>query len=307
MYLYAMSPTKTTKTASFLEKAQDSLIAFAHFLMFASIYLFRRIRYNHVMLYCSSLSYSLLVSFVPLVASLSLFAAKAYELNKTKINIFLSQKEVNALILKFLPYSSHEIDIVILKLLKNAITIGWIGSIGLFVSTFLLYGTLEEIFNDAWKTRGRPIYRNILMVLFLLLLFVIAFGLYVKLGKFHHIRGHLLLYLLFKVTSLSMLVFSFALLFKLIPTARVYWKSAFAGGAFSALFYEGCRLGLHFYITKMFAYNKIWGSLSLIPIFILTIYALSMIIVLGNELAYLSQNYQFLQSEKRQSERRASN
>lgn len=258
----------------------------------AGRYLFLRIYFNHVMLYCSALSYSLFVAFIPLIASLSLFASKIYKLNQTKIDIFLNQKEISALILKFLPYSSHELNIYILKLLKNATTIGWIGTAGLFLSVILLYGTLEEIFNDAWKVKqGRPVYKNIGMVIWITFLFTLLFGLSVKLGKAAILRKFLPLLFLGKMTAFGILILSFSMLYKLIPAIKVRWRAALTGGLFAAVAYQLCRAGLHIYITRIFAHNKIWGSLILIPIFVLTIYMLSLIIVLGNEVSCLAQNY----------------
>ncbi|MFH0919678.1 MAG: YihY/virulence factor BrkB family protein [Fibrobacterota bacterium] len=248
---------------------------------------------HHGLLYCSALSYSLLVAFVPLVASLSLFASKLYDINKTKINFFLNQKEVNGLLIKLLPYSSNDINTILLKLLKNAAAIGWIGSVALLFSVYCLFGSLEEIFNATWRVnQGRSIPKRIGLMVSVLILFCATFSVYVKVGRFAAHNHNLLLFLVFKAAAVFLLVLSFSMLYKLVPKTRVSLRASLVGGFFAAVIYEGCRIGLKFYVAQLFTYNKIYGSLILIPIFILCIYVLSFIIVWGNEMTYVTQNYE---------------
>jgi membrane protein len=261
-------------------------------------YLVMRLYYGHFLLYCGSLAYSLIVAFIPLVASFSLFAGKVYELNRTKIHLILSKKEFNALILNSLPYSSRTIDDYILQLVRNATTIGWIGIAVLLVSAVGLYNTLEEIFNVTWNAgRGRPVHKNLGMILFITALFGITFTLYVKLGGLPLWRHYLGLYFLGKASAFMVLILAFTVLYKLIPQGYVSKRASLYGGVFAAALYELCRAGLHFYVTRILAYSKLWGSLSLIPVFILTVYALAVIIILGNDVTYIVQNRKRLRED----------
>lgn len=261
------------------------------------LYLFRRIWFGHVLLNTSALAYSLLVTFVPLLASFSIFAAKLFALNRNRIDLFLSQKEVNALILKFLPYSSDEVNRILLGLVGKAVAIGWIGVAALLFSVFLLYGTLEETFNLTWKVReGRAVHKNLGMMFAIILLVSVGFGLYVKIGRLPLVQWNVAAWAFVKLASFGMLVLSFALLYKLVPATRVAWKPALSGGLFASLLYQAVQVGLKIYVVKIFAYNKIWGSLSMLPLFVLTIYTLALILVLGNEMAYVAQHAELLRS-----------
>jgi len=254
---------------------------------------------NDSLFHCGALSYSLIVAFVPLIASLSLFASKIYELNVTRINLFLSDKEVSALIIKFLPYSTDEINGLIMKLIDNATTVGWIGSAGLLISAFLLFGTMEKVFSIPWGfRRGRPILKQIGVSLIVAILLLFTFSLYASIGRLLAIPNVFLLKIFGKITSFAMLVLSFALAYKIIPTTRVKLKAALRGGFFAAILYETFRILLTMYITQFFMHNKIWGSLILIPIVILSLYILSLILVLGNEMTYVVQNYDELIKKK---------
>jgi membrane protein len=255
---------------------------------------------NDSLFHCGALSYSLIIAFIPLIASLSLFASKIYELNITKINLFLSDKEVSALIIKFLPYSTNEINNSIMNLIDNATTVGWIGSIGLLISTFLLYGTVEKVLSIPWGfRRGRPIHKQIAVSFTVALLLLLTFSLYASVGRLLSIPNILVLKLFGKFTSFSMLVLTFAIAYKLIPATKVRSRAALRGGLFAALLYEAFRILLTMYITEFFLHNKIWGSLILIPVVILTLYILSLILVLGNEMTYVVQNYNVLNNEKK--------
>lgn len=295
MYFIRMGiPQKTTTNSGFKHRIKHSLDHLIH----AIRYLALRMYFGHLLMYCGSLSYSLLVAFIPLTASASLFASKIYELNRTKIQIFLSQKEINALILKFLPYSTHTLDAYILKILKNAQTIGWIGTVFFFISVIGLYRTVEEIFNVTWHAgRGRPLHKNIGMILLITLLFGATFTLYVKIGSFHLFKHHLLLFFAGKVVAFFLLAFAFGILYKLIPRTPIRLRAALLGGLFAASLYEICRLFLHLYISRAMAINRLWGSLSLIPVFILIIYLLSIIIIVGNDMTFIIQNYRKMKED----------
>jgi membrane protein len=136
------------------------------------------------------------------------------------------------------------------------------------------------------------------MILSIAALFVSAFTLYVKVGNLPALRQTLAVFLAGKTAAFLMLMLAFAFLYKMIPRTRVAWSASFYGGFFAALLYEICRAGLHLYVSRILAYNKLWGSLSLIPVFILTIYVLSIILILGNDMSFIAQNYRALKENR---------
>lgn len=256
----------------------------------------------------SALAYSLLFAIIPLMASISLVLSKIYELNRytsiwhfvsriqefyqARINIFLTHSEISELILKFLPYTTEQINDYITAFVHNAMTIGKIGTLVLLFTVFLLVGTLESIFNATWRIKkGRPFHKKIGMTVYILFLFTLTFSLSVKIGGLKIFEQYLLIKIPGKFISFCLLVVSFSLLYKLVPNIRVRNIAAATGGVLAAILYAFSRLGFKYYLVKTFAYSKIYGSLGLIPVFVISLYMLAFIVILGVEMTYVSQNY----------------
>jgi len=71
----------------------------------------------------------------------------------------------------------------------------------------------------------------------------------------------------------------FTLLYLLVPAQRVRFKVALFGGVLAAIAFEAAKYGFRFYITQFPTYQVVYGSLAVLPLFLLWIY-LSWIIVL---------------------------
>jgi membrane protein len=268
--------------------------------------------YNkHGLMRSSSLAYSLLFAFIPAIASLSLFVTKIYELNKVsfmplfvtkihelylqKLNIFLNKTEINKVIFRFLPYSTQEINTYITVFVNNAMTIGKIGTILLLITVIALVATLENIFNNTWEIKkGRPLYRKIGMFIFIIFLFTTTFSLSIKIGNLKVLQEYFFIKIPGKLISFFLLAISFSVLYKLIPNTKVKNRSALLGGVLAAILYEFSRIGFKILVIQSFTYSKIYGSLSLIPIFVISLFMLSVIITLGVEMSYVSQNFKRL-------------
>ena len=83
------------------------------------------------------------------------------------------------------------------------------------------------------------------------------------------------------------------LLYKLIPDTRVNWKSALLGSFIAAVLWEGGKWGFGIYIRRALAHSW-YGSLALIPLFMLWIYLTWCAILLGLQSAYLHQFFPLL-------------
>ena len=61
----------------------------------------------------------------------------------------------------------------------------------------------------------------------------------------------------------------FTLLYRLIPNRRVVWRACLAGGGLAALLLEILKLGFSVYIDRMSSYSTIYGALAGVPIALL--------------------------------------
>jgi YihY family inner membrane protein len=71
------------------------------------------------------------------------------------------------------------------------------------------------------------------------------------------------------------------LIYMLMPPGRLPWRHALTGGIAAALLWEGTRYILIWYFSNMSKVNAIYGSLAGVIIVLMTLYAISLIILLG--------------------------
>lgn len=81
------------------------------------------------------------------------------------------------------------------------------------------------------------------------------------------------------------------LAYVVIPHARVRLRPALAGAFVAAVLWEAGKWGFGLYVGLTTGYSRFYGSLGLLPIFLLWIYITWLIILFGLELAYASQHH----------------
>ncbi|MCF7764249.1 MAG: YihY family inner membrane protein [Verrucomicrobia bacterium] len=167
-----------------------------------------------------------------------------------------------------------------------------------FIAISLL-STIEATFNDIWAVpRGRTWMGRIMAYWAGLtlgpLLLLTALGL-TSAGQFEVVREWLQ-----KVEIIGMLVFrfiipgcilsiAFSALYLLLPNIKVDWRAAMVGGTVA-----GCLLQLNslcsvVYGSRAVTYSKIYGSLAVVPLFLVGLYLSWTIILLGAQVAYVVQ------------------
>jgi membrane protein len=77
----------------------------------------------------------------------------------------------------------------------------------------------------------------------------------------------------------------FTLLYRLIPNRHVIWRACLGGGALAALLLEILKLGFGLYIARMSSYSTIYGALAGVPIALLWMYIFWAVVLLGAEVA----------------------
>lgn len=235
----------------------------------------------------SALSYSLLFALIPGIASLSLFASRA------RLEAFFSQHELSAFVLRLLPYSTSEINAHILTFVQNSMTVGWIGVSLFFVTLLMLVALLENIFNTTWKvSKDRPVHMQVGMMAIIILLFIAAFMVSFKLRHSQIVDAHLLIRIPFTLFSFVFLSGAFSVLYRLVPRVKVRLDAAFIGGVLAAGLYEAARFGFRVYVDHFFTYSNVYGTFGLVAAFIISLYLLSMSVILGAEMSCVAQNYE---------------
>ena len=92
------------------------------------------------------------------------------------------------------------------------------------------------------------------------------------LAIFETVPGRWLEAIMLKLAPMAIEMLAFAAIFKVVPHRTVKWRHALAGAALSVLLFEGVKWGIGLYIGSFGSYQKIYGPLAFVPIFLLWIY-----------------------------------
>jgi len=83
------------------------------------------------------------------------------------------------------------------------------------------------------------------------------------------------------ITSLLLL-----LAYTIIPNTRVHIKTGIVGAIVAAVLWEVAKWGFRLYLSYSVSYEKLYGSLALLPLFMLWVYLTWLIILFGLQMAY---------------------
>ncbi len=83
-------------------------------------------------------------------------------------------------------------------------------------------------------------------------------------------------------------------IYKLIPNAKVQWRSAAIGALAATLLWEAGKYGFGFYVHDVAGYGKWYGNLGLIPLFMLWIFLTWNFLLIGLEVAFIQQFFPVL-------------
>jgi membrane protein len=194
----------------------------------------------------------------------------------------------------------------LLERAKDSVTnpaTGWIAFIVLLYGAVSLMIVIEESFNQIYgAAESRPWRHRILLYWCVLTLGPIGAGASFVLGNSAYLRATHWAgigpeqWILVPAQIISGITISFVvvlLMFKLVPNTRVKWRSAFIGALLAAFLWELCKWAFGVYVQV--ALRGSWyGSLALLPIFMLWIYLTWCSILIGLHVAYMHQFYPLL-------------
>jgi membrane protein len=82
-----------------------------------------------------------------------------------------------------------------------------------------------------------------------------------------------------------------------VPNTRVKPSAAIVGAVIGAVLWEAGKWGFAQYLKYSFGYAKLYGSIAILPLFLLWVYATWMIILLGLQIAQAIQTYSMAKSD----------
>lgn len=250
---------------------------------------------DHCPTRAASLAYTTLLALVPLSALMfSLFSALGtFSEVLENIQGFLFRQLV--------PTSHEEIMAYIQRFVENTRALGVVGLLFFLITAVFLLNTIQITFDALWGSRTRTnSLRRLATYVSILIVgsFLFSIGLNLA-GMFRSLIGGQAVQEIGKTLSVltgilpSIIVFAALLLMiLLIPSGRVTFLSALIGAAVGAVLWEAARRLFFFWITYVIRMSIVYGSLAVIPIFLIWLYVAWTIVLFSLEVAYVHQHRQ---------------
>ncbi len=179
--------------------------------------------------------------------------------------------------------------------------LGVIGFLGVLVAGSKMYTSVEQAFNDIFRVRQR---RGWMMRITLFYAVVTLGPLLLSAGfaATSSLGTTLPSGMLGRIVPISLTTVALVLAIKLLPHTEVRWRAAIAGGLLSAILFESLKIGFEAYTALLGASNtmvRLYGGLALFPVFLLYVYLLWLVILMGVEVAYVVHHARPLLAEER--------
>lgn len=249
-------------------------------------------RFDKLPVRASGLAYTSLIATVPLTAVLiSIFSVSpAFASLQIRFRSFL--------VSHFLATRQAEIESWIEHFAAGASRVGMFGFLLLILTSIVLLFTIETNFNEIWRVaRHRPLisritsYTSVLVLgsLFAGASLTLSARLQALLMSNRNINPDLKSWFSIWLYPFLFSTAAFLLAYLIIPYATVAFRSAFIGALSSAFLFEA---GKHLFGRATGAWvnlSVIYGSLAVLPIFLIWLYYTWVVVLLGLEIAYTHQ------------------
>ncbi|WP_366657944.1 YihY family inner membrane protein [Fodinicurvata sp. EGI_FJ10296] len=258
-------PAALAAKAEMARQPANSLLAFLR-------YAGRRFGEDNLFLAAAALTYTTLLSLVPLaaivIAILSAFPAFTQ-----------FQDEVQSLVFQaVVPEVGDAVLDQLVVLAENTGGLTAFGLIGVIVTAFLLLATIESAFNNLWRVKiSRPLMTRFLSFWAILTFspILVAFGISVTVQLFSSgpvggeatLIGGFLRTMIAPVVEFALLM----LLFMIIPNTQVNYGDSAIGAAVGTALLELARWVFGIYVGAA-TYETVYGALATVPIFLIWIY-----------------------------------
>ncbi|MEL6795661.1 MAG: YhjD/YihY/BrkB family envelope integrity protein [Planctomycetota bacterium] len=187
--------------------------------------------------------------------------------------------------------AQQSIKDILNRLIENLLAIQFkaIGAVGLLTLIYAAFSMLTEIeraFNHVYRAKaGRSWVRRITQYWTTLTLgALIIFGTFYISGEFKGLGagGPALGY----IFSIAIGALFFLLAYMTLPNTRVHVRAAVVGGLVAAVLWEGAKWGFREYVSYSVSYSKLYGSLGILPLFMLWIYLSWLIVLFGLQVSF---------------------
>lgn len=238
----------------------------------------RRFRDDETSLAASSLAYTALLSMVPFMSVLvTVFSAMPLFENA-------SQQLQNFIFENFVPTTGAVIQQYILGFVDKARGLTVTMFLAVFVTSILMMNTMEKALNRIFdSTSTRRLKTKIMMYWAVLTMGPLLVGGGIALSSLLFENSAFAPVKNFIISALPVLssTLAFFLIYLIVPNRKVKWKNAIIGAIFAAVCFELAKRGFALYVKTIPSYQKVYGALATIPLFLIWTFLSWNIILIG--------------------------
>lgn len=251
-------------------------------------YLSSRFSDDACLVTAAALSFATILSLVPLMAVmlavLSAFPAFDHLMDRVQNFVFLN----------LMPASGEVIQGYIQQFVNQASDLSGIGIVFLILTALFLMNTIDTALNRIWRAhRNRRLISKFLIYWSVLTLgpillavsmvmtsYVVSLPFFVESTAIDSMKSALFTWMPLMATTLAL-----TMLYIIVPNLNVPLYTGLTGGVTAALLFEIAKKGFAIYVTSVPTYATLYGALAVIPIFLVWIYILWIIVLLGAEIS----------------------
>jgi membrane protein len=177
--------------------------------------------------------------------------------------------------------------------------IGLTGSIALILTAISMLSQIETMFNDIWGVaRGRSRFTQVILYWGVISLAPLLLAVVAGLASGPHLNwtkrlldfSPLMGKVVFRVMPIVLVCMGFAVFYALMPNTKVHWDAAVVGGAVGGLLWHLNGAVSVLFVSRVVSNFNIYGSLGLVPIFMIGLYLSWWIVLFGAQVSYAFQN-----------------
>ncbi|WP_154222265.1 YihY family inner membrane protein [Marinicella rhabdoformis] len=238
----------------------------------------RRYRDDETSLAASSLAYTALLSLVPFMSVLvTVFSAMPLFENA-------SQTLQDFIFHNFVPATGEVIQDYIAQFVSKARGLTVSMSLAVFVTSILMMHTMEKALNRTFDCKpSGSLIKKVTLYWTALTLGPLLIGGGIAMSsiifKFSALASTKTM--LLKALPILSSAAGFFVIYLFVPNRKINWRYALIGALFAAICFELAKKGFALYVTTVPSYQKIYGALASIPLFLIWTFLSWNIILIG--------------------------
>ncbi|MEI6413110.1 MAG: YihY family inner membrane protein [Pseudomonadota bacterium] len=237
----------------------------------------------------SELSYTTLLSLVPLMA-VAVSVAGAFP-----VFVDVQRLTQDFIFANFVPAFGTVVQKYLQEFAYNASHLTAMGILSLVVTSLVMMSTIDTSFNRIWRVRvKRRALANFTVYWAVLTLGPMLIGASLLLtsqifsaqgftSATESVGAH---GILLKITPFFATTLALFLIYMVVPNRTVALFHALAGALVAALLFEAAKRGFTLYITTVPTYETIFGTMAVVPVFLIWLYTSWLVALLGAEIAH---------------------